>query len=148
MRRACKRYRAGLVAGRHTSRHADSCPACRQFQLAWSQLDAGLRQRSVVEAPPGFGQRVRARLPEQDHPVVTMALRTLPAMLALVAALTLWLATQSLREQPAAGPASVGPCVTPCEWRGAGAPDPLPRPTPPPGQPAPGPAPQPRPTVP
>ena len=92
MPEACESFRRRLVAGESSGCHAESCSECQTFAQDWSRIEQGLQGQTKVPPPADFAARVGARLPRQSHPVATLALQTLPATLALLLALSIWVA--------------------------------------------------------
>ncbi len=90
MRDACERFRRQLVAGDRIDDHSASCSECSAFARDWSRIEESLQSKANVSPPVGFAVRVGSGLPQQSHPVATMALRALPATLALLLAISIW----------------------------------------------------------
>ncbi len=90
----CRQFRQHLVAGKPGNRHLADCPRCGIIAQRWQQIEQVLSEDSKVGPAPGFAGRVCRRLDGRPHPVVAIALRVVPATLATVVALTLWLAYQ------------------------------------------------------
>ncbi len=94
MNRECEMFRAQFMRHGGWEGHPDQCPECAEFAHRWTAVTSSMADGEFVAPPPGFAAAVTARLPRQQDPLITFALRTVPVTGVLVIALAAWLFTQ------------------------------------------------------
>ncbi|HTQ78370.1 MAG TPA: hypothetical protein VMM92_00125 [Thermoanaerobaculia bacterium] len=87
---SCQALRDRLLrgeTGEPIDRHLATCPECAGFAARWQAARGLFGERVEVPPPPFFAQRVIARLPGSTEVIGRLALRVLPAALALALAI-------------------------------------------------------------